>query len=152
MGSSSSFGAERKPAGKVFRSGPLGEAVDDIYADVDDGFESLETKTELGYAITDPGDAGAIAVTRTGTCPLVTAGAETRTLADPTFVGQVINLCFKTDGGDAVVTSANGVNQTGNNTLTFADAGDVISLVAIEVGANYRWRVAHNDGVGLTTV
>jgi len=106
----------------------------------------------LANAIADPGDAGAIAVTRSGTCPLVTAGAETRSLAIPTFAGQEISLGFKTDGGDCVVTVASGVNQAGNNTLTFADAGDHILLAAIANGAALAWRVVANDGVALSTV
>ncbi len=103
-------------------------------------------------AITDPGDAGAIPVTAGGYCPLVSAGAETRTIAAPSTVGQMITLYFKTDGGDCVVTASAGVNQTGNNTLTFADAGDEITLRAIESGASKVWRVVSNDGVALSTV
>ncbi|MBR9800266.1 DUF2190 family protein [bacterium] len=113
---------------------------------------AITANNALANSISDPGDGEAIPVTHSGTVPLVSAGAETRTLADPTFLGQQLSLCFKTDGGDAVVTSASGVNQTGNNTLTFADAGDVIVLVAIESGANLRWRVLANDGVALSTV
>ena len=118
-------------------------------------FELRETdilNAGLSNAITDPGDAGAIAVTRSGTCPLVTAGAETRTLAIPSFAGQQISLAFKTDGGNCVVTVASGVNVTGNNTLTFDNAGEHILLAAIEVGAALVWRVVANDGVGLSTV
>ena len=104
-------------------------------------------------AIADPGNAGAIAVTVSGYVPLVTAGAETRTMAAPTYIGQECNLYFKTDGpGDCVVTIATTVNQTGNNTLTFADEGDHILLQAVESGANKRWRVVANDGVALATV
>jgi hypothetical protein len=106
----------------------------------------------LTTAIADPGDAAAIPVTSSGYVPLVSAGAETRTLAAPTFIGQVLNAYFKTDGGDCVVTCATAVNQTGNNTLTFADAGDQIVLMAVESGANLRWRVQSNDGVALSTV
>lgn len=102
--------------------------------------------------ITDPGDAGAIPVTSSGSVMLTTAGAETRTLAIPTFVGQYLNIGLDTDGGDCVITVAQPVNQTGNNTLTGADAGDQISLIAITVGGAFRWRVVCNDGWGLTTV
>lgn len=118
-------------------------------------FELRETDTVnagLGNAIADPGDAGAIAVTRSGTCPLVTAAAETRTLAIPENAGDLLNLSFKTDGGDCVITVASGVNQTGNNTLTFADAGDQLLLAAIENGAALAWRIVSNDGVALSTV
>jgi len=106
----------------------------------------------LNNAIADPSDAGAIPVTASGYVPVVTAGAETRTLAAPSFVGQELLLYMKTDGGDAVITCATGVNQTGNNTITMNDAGDVIRLAAIESGANLRWRVVVNDGCTLATV
>lgn len=102
--------------------------------------------------LADPGDAGAIPVTQSASVALTTAGAETRTLAIPIFIGQRLNICLDTDGGDAVVTVAQPVNQAGNNTLTFADAGDHISLEAITVGGALRWRVLANDGVALSTV
>lgn len=105
-----------------------------------------------GGTITDPGDAGAIPVTKSGVVAIVTGGGETRTLAIPTFLGQRITLCLDTDGGDAVVTVASAVNQTGNNTLTFSDAGEEISLHAISVGGTLAWRVSSNDGVVLSTV
>ena len=102
--------------------------------------------------ITDPGNAAAIPVTQSGTVAIVTAGAETRTLAAPAYVGQELVLYMKTDGGDCVVAIATAVNQTGNNRATFNDAGDVLVLRAIESGANLRWRVVANDGVTLSTV
>lgn len=103
-------------------------------------------------AIADPGDAAAIPVTQSGHVSLETGGAETRTLADPTFAGQVLALGFKADSGDCVVTAASAVNQTGNNTLTFADAGDLLTLQAVELGANLVWRIMANDGIALSTV
>jgi len=101
--------------------------------------------------IADPGDTNAIPVSASGRVALVTEGAETRTLAAPSFAGQQLQLEFKTDGGDCVVTCSTGVNQTGNDTLTFADAGDHMILAAIESGSNLRWRVVCNDDVALTT-
>lgn len=101
----------------------------------------------------DPGDAGNILTHQSGYVLLVTGGAETRTLDDPQWEGQILDLFFETDGGDAVVTADSAVNQTGNNTLTFADAGDHLRLVGARDGAGgYEWRVVANDGVGLTTV
>lgn len=99
----------------------------------------------------DPGNAGALPVYG-GQVPLVSAGAETRTLAAPSRKGARLVLTMKTDGGDIVVTCATTVNQTGNNTLTFGDAGDAIELLAVEQGANLRWKVVGNDGVALSTV
>lgn len=105
----------------------------------------------LANVVPDPGDGNDIVVTRSGSVSLVTAAAETRGLPIPTFVGQMINIGFKTDVDDCVITVASAVNQTGNNTLTFADAGDHILLVCIDVAA-LVWRVVCNDGVTLTTV
>lgn len=113
---------------------------------------SVTVHEDLSYLIADPGNAGAIPVTNSGSVQLVTAGAETRTLAVPQRVGQLLALSMKTDGGDAVVTVAAAVNQAGNNTLTFNDAGDCLVLVGIESGSNKRWRVLSNDGVTLSTV
>jgi len=106
----------------------------------------------LTALIADPGNAGAIAVTDTGHCEIVTAGAETRTLAAPTYLGQMLLLSMKTDGGDAVIAVATAVNQTGNNRITMNDAADSILLVAVASGTNIRWRVAYNDGCTLSTV
>jgi len=102
--------------------------------------------------LTDPGNAGAIPVTDSGKCDLVTTGAQTRTLAAPTYVGQMLLLSLKTDGGNCVITCATTVNQTGNNTITMDDAGDAILLAAKANGANKRWSVVSNDGCALSTV
>ena len=103
----------------------------------------------LTVAITDPGNAGAIPVTNSGYVPIVTAGAETRTLAAPNHAGEMISIAMKTDGGDCVITCATGINQAANTTITLNDAGDSILLVAIYVGSNLRWRVVVNDGCTL---
>lgn len=100
--------------------------------------------------ITDPGNAGAIPVTSSGSCMLTTTGVETRTLAIPTFVGQRLNIGFDTDGGNVTITVAQAVNQAGNTALLGEDAGDHISLEAITVGGALRWRVLANDGFSLS--
>ena len=102
--------------------------------------------------IADPGNAGAIPVTASGYVDIVTAAAETRTIAAPTFKGQQLLLSMKTDGGDCTITVATTVNQTGNNTIKLDDAGDAVLLVAKTNGANIRWSVAMNDGAALSTV
>lgn len=92
------------------------------------------------WEIVDPGDAGAFQVDKCGVCNIITAGAETRTLGRPTNAGQWLLLCMDTDGGDAVVTVTGGVNQTGNTTITFADAGECILLFGVKVGGTLRWQ------------
>jgi predicted RecA/RadA family phage recombinase len=106
----------------------------------------------LTASIADPGALGAIPITDSGCVDIVTATAETRTLAAPTYTGQMLLVSMKTDGGDCVITCATTVNQTGNNTITLNDAGDVVLLVAKTNGANKRWSVVSNDGAALSTV
>lgn len=99
----------------------------------------------------DPGDAGNILAHRSGYIWFVTAAAETRTLDDPVFVGQRLELFFETDAGDNVVTADSAINQAGNTIMTFADAGDHIELVGGRDGAgDFEWRVIANDGVALS--
>lgn len=101
----------------------------------------------------DPGASGNILANRAGYVQFVTAAGETRTLDDPIFIGQELHLFFETDNGNCVVTADSAINQTGNNTLTFADAGDHIFLIGGRDGAgDYEWRAVANDGVELSTV
>lgn len=82
------------------------------------------------------------------------AGAETNTLAAPTVQGAILSICATTVGtGTRVVTVASAINKAGNNTITFAAAGDRITLIANAVGAStLAWRVLANDGPTLSTV
>ena len=43
---SKAFGEQKRPPGKEFRDGTVGEALDDIYRDVDAGFQALEQPAE----------------------------------------------------------------------------------------------------------
>lgn len=103
-----------------------------------------------GTDITDPGNGGAIAVTHSGSCSLVTAGAETRTLAAPTAIGQIITLYFQTDGGDCVITAASAINKAGNTVITFDTVDESITLIGVHNGAALAWRVLANDGAALS--
>lgn len=102
--------------------------------------------------IADPGDEGAIPVTVSGVCAMTSAGAEDRSLAIPTFLGQRLTLVLDTDGGDVTVTSAEAFDQSGNDTLVFDDAGDTAELVAVTVGGALKWRIVGNAGVTASTV
>jgi predicted RecA/RadA family phage recombinase len=106
----------------------------------------------LTNGIPDPGASGAIPVNASGHVELVTAGAETRTLGAPTFIGQELLLSFQTKVGNCVVTCATTVNTTGNNTITFSAAGQAMLLVGKANGANIRWSVDLADGAALSTV
>lgn len=118
------------------------------------GHNAAKELTQADYDIADPGHQGTIESPsiQGGVVSLVTADAETRSLANPARAGLVITLALQTDGGDCVVTAASAVNQAGNNTLTLADAGDEVALKSIRVGSSFAYRVASNDGVALSTV
>ncbi len=103
-----------------------------------------------GGAIADPGNAGAIPVVRSGVCSMISTAAQTRTLAAPTFVGQELQLCMDTDGGDIVLTVASAYNQAGNTVVTFNDAGDQVTLKAATIAGVLRWRLVSNDGCALS--
>lgn len=129
------------------------DAEDDLASMVLINQQLLQDNSVLANAISDPGDGQAIPVTASGSIAITTAGAETNTMAIPTFVGQQISLiCDVYAVGDRVITVASAVNQTGNNTLTFGAAADMIVLTAMQVGGVLVWRVTANDGVALSTV
>lgn len=104
--------------------------------------------------IADVGTGAAIPVTASVYMPITTAGAETNTVADPTFVGQWLMLaCIVHAGGDRVVTFASAINQAGNNTVTFGAVDDFLKAEAITTTAGALvWRVTANDGAALSTV
>lgn len=116
------------------------------------GVAILDLVQSTQNTITDPGASGAIPVTKSGVCAITTAGAETRTLAIPGHIGQIIMLMIDTDGGSCVVTVAAAINQAGNNTITINDVNDSITLIAGSIGGALRWRVLANDGAALSTV
>lgn len=102
-------------------------------------------------AITDPGNGGAIPVTKSGTCGITSTGSDTRTLAIPTFVGQILTLTCIVDGGSCVVTSAQAINQANNTLIAISDVNDTITLYAVTLAAGaLRWRVLANDGAALS--
>jgi hypothetical protein len=102
--------------------------------------------------IKDPGASGDIICgTRSVTyISLVTAAAEARTLKDPSYAGQTLTLCLKTDSGDCTVTADSAINQAGKTIMTFGDAGDTVALVGVENGSGKEWRVTANDTVTLS--
>lgn len=105
------------------------------------------------WEVADPSDAGALPVTRSAVIAITTTGVvDTRTLAIPTILGQTMTISFDVDAGDAVITVASAINQTGNNTLTMDDIGEAISLIAVQIAGVLAWRVLFNDGVTLSTV
>lgn len=104
------------------------------------------------HKIPDPGTGAAIPVTASGVCNITTAGAETNTLAAPTFDGQRLVLNHDVDGGTRVITVAAAFNETGNNTITLTDVDECCELVAVRKAGALRWQVGWNVGCTLSTV
>lgn len=100
---------------------------------------------------TDPGAGAAIPVTQNASFSLtVGAGAEANTLADPTFLGQVLTITAATvGGGSRTITADNDIDQAGSTMMTFAAVADSIGLIAVQIGSSLAWRVLYNDGVAL---
>ncbi len=92
------------------------------------------------WQIEDPGDAGAIPVGMSGVLNLTTGTAETRTLADPTFVGQWMTIHCDTDTGTVTITCATAHNATGKSELTLDAVSEVVHLVACTVAGSKVWR------------
>lgn len=100
----------------------------------------------------DPGDAGTITVEMWGQiCPVVTAAAETRTLAQPNRAGLQAAIVLDTDGGDLTLTVTGGYNEDGTTTITLDDAGDFVVVYSVKVGSSYYWRIAANEGTSVAT-
>jgi len=111
---------------------------------------------DMEHRMTDPGNGGTIRVSEDlQILEMVSTGAETRTLAAPTKPGIRFVLRLMTDGGDIVVTAANGFNASGETEARFADASDLLQLVSVEHAAGppktYRWEVMEgNVGVSIS--
>lgn len=100
--------------------------------------------------VADPGASGTIVIDRFGALvPIVTATAESRTLAAPTREGILATIVLHTDGGNMTLTVTNGYDSNGNTSLTFADAGDFVTFKSIQVGATYYWRIEASGGVNV---
>jgi len=92
----------------------------------------------------------AIPVAESGSLAITQNGAETNTLADPTFMGQTLSIFVDTDtSGARVVTAASRVNQAGNTVMTFTAVGAFAKLEAITIAGALKWQIVSSEGVGL---
>ena len=81
--------------------------------------------------------------------PVETADAETRTLARPTKAGIIATVVLETDAGDLTLTVTGGFNADGDTSITFADAGDMVTFLSIDVGGTYRWQAIAQEGTNV---
>jgi hypothetical protein len=101
--------------------------------------------------MSDPGDAGTITVDRDcAVVPIITAGVETRTLAQPTKAGLRCMLVIDTYVAACTVTVTGGYNQAADTAIILGTAGDWVRFVSVKVGASYYWRVVAQEGTNAT--
>lgn len=101
--------------------------------------------------ITDPGASGAIPVTASGVCDLVTAGAETRTVAAPSFVGQTLLLNADTIVTSCTVAFAANFDNTPHAHWEATAAGQSGYFIAATIAGVKTWRLVANNGGTLST-
>lgn len=87
-------------------------------------------------------DAGAISTTILRS-DIVSAGAESRTIAAPSVANQLKIIFFKTDGGDVTIAGTNIYGKEAT-TATLGDAGDSIVLFSPNTT---KWILISNSGV-----
>lgn len=91
-------------------------------------------------------------ITGSGRVALISDGSSASLgLDNPVFAGQELVVYLKVDGGgNRTLTASHDITQDGKDSIEFNDAGDTVRLEAIEVGANLRWRLVHNEGCTLS--
>lgn len=106
------------------------------------------------HTIVDPGNAGAIPVTQSGCIAITTTGgAETRTLANPTFEGQELTITYGSDSTSCAITAATAFNESGNTIITLTDVNEAIGLKAVKTlvtAGTLRWQSTWNVGTALS--
>lgn len=101
----------------------------------------------------DPGDAKTISIGKMfEIIPLVSAAAETRTLAAPVRLGIMAILEHKTDGGDITVTVTGGYNEDGSTSIVFSDPGQFAVFLSVDIGGTMTWRKIADHAAGNLTV
>lgn len=97
----------------------------------------------------DPGSAGTIIVERSPCIvDLVTAAAETRTLARPTKAGVEVRLHAKTIVTSCTITPTGGYDELGGTTIVFSNAGEFAILTSFYTGSAYFWRLVATHATG----
>lgn len=117
-------------------------------------FQKYLNQLDPSKLLTDPGDSGTIPVTESGTLLMDCVGVETRTLPNPVFIGQRLDLCLNNNSGTSIaVTAASDLDSVPNNILTYAVEGSCARLISIQVnGIDLVWRVFLSEGVSAAPV
>jgi hypothetical protein len=135
MGTSTSFGSKKRPAGKVYRTyGPLARVITDIYNDVDAGFLNAEGTIVPKATYTSAGQI------------LVSTAASTVAVRNTLKTVPIVALANDT----AIITAAhlvtNGVTTitpTAPRSKATDTAANIIALTGAVVGTAYEFTVAN---------
>ena len=114
----------------------------------------LQVRVHSTVLLADPGTGVAISAADSADVAItVGAGAETNTLAIPTYRGQTMGIFAESMGiGSRAITAASAINQAGNTIITLQTVNDYILLRAAMKAAagTLAWRIALNDGCTLS--
>jgi len=80
---------------------------------------------------------------------VTTATDETATLDQPLKAGLFCGVVLEVDGGDLTLTVTGGYNADSATSITFADAGDFVAFISIDVGGSFYWRVLCQEGTNV---
>ena len=146
---SNSFGNAKRPAGKKFRDGLVGDALDDLYSDIDGGFTALEltlpSLAKPGYFTSETHTAGTAGAHIISAAQL-TAGPyianASGAVAWTTATGPAIADAIIADGGtmavglsfDAIVGNSNATNVatfTAGAGITLVGAATIVATTAV---------------------
>lgn len=104
------------------------------------------------FLLTDPGNAGTLPVTYSGTFNMSPTGLQTRTMPDPTFIDQEIMLVngSSTPGNSVRVNFAHPYNFAGNDAINLAPFSFAL-IKGVKIDGNFRWYLISSDNAGLVT-
>jgi len=119
--------------------------------------EEVDVRGVQPAILPDPGHGGTIYAADDAYLELTSGDngwgvAGTRTLSDPTFKGQTLDIVFVKDGNaDITITASSPINQTGNTSAVCGDIGDHIRMIgAYNATDGWEWKVVVNDGYTLS--
>jgi len=93
------------------------------------------------FPLPDPGAGGKLPVTAWGQVEIRTLTAETRTWDDPSKPGLEIDLAFRSDGGNCVITFDSAYDDLGRTTLTLQTVGEIHSFKSVRISdSQCVWR------------
>lgn len=112
------------------------------------GAAAAPTYQDPVQTLADPGDGNAITVTAKDTFVALVcgAGAETRTVTDPTSAGLRLTLFMVTNGGGTLRPDfASAIDLSGNTFTRFSAVGQVSWFISVPNGGAFRWQYMGSD-------